>query len=165
MILDTWSIIMDSGNIRKIELNDLSRIIDLERKCFSKKNAYNTKQLRYLIVNANSNCLAEIANNIIRGFIIVTYKNGSGIAGIETLNVDPLYRGMGIGKKLLIFSEEEMYFRLIRKIRLEVSINNTPAINLYEKSGFRKISILKNYYKNEYYGTKDAFRMVKELTT
>ena len=156
----------DSGGvIRELELFDLNRVIELERKCFDEYNAYSSKQLTYLIKNANSYCLAEINNDFIRGFIIVLYKNGSGVAGIETLNVDPIFRGNGIGKKLLIAAEEDMYLKAIRKIRLEVSAGNIPAIRLYEKSGFRKTAILKNYYKYQYFGTCDAFRMVKELTT
>jgi ribosomal protein S18 acetylase RimI-like enzyme len=156
---------MHSELLRKIELNDLNRIVELEQICFGKYLAYNPKQLRYLIKKANSYCLAEVDNDFIRGFIIVLYKNGSGVAGIETLNVDPIFRGNGIGRKLLITAEKEMYARAIRKIRLEVSTGNIPAIALYEKSGFRKASILKNYYKNLYFGTNDAFRMIKELTT
>ena len=157
---------LDSGGlIRELELIDLNRVIELERKCFDEYNAYSSKQLRYLIKSANSCCLAELNNDCIRGFIIVLYKNGSGVAGIETLNVDPMFRGNGIGKKLLIAAEEDMYLKAIRKIRLEVSAGNIPAIRLYEKSGFRKTAILKNYYKYQYFGTCDAFRMVKELTT
>ena len=155
---------MDFGIIRKIEISDLIKIVELERKCFSENNAYNPKQLRYLIKNANSNCLAETTKDFLRGFIIVLYKNGSGVAGIETLNVDPIFRGLGIGRKLIMAAEQEMYPKDIRRIRLEVSTGNLPAIKLYEKSGFRKTAILKNYYRNQYFGTNDAFRMVKELT-
>jgi ribosomal-protein-alanine N-acetyltransferase len=162
---DSWSIIMHSDLLRKIDLNDLNRIVELERKCFGEQLAYTPKQLKYLINKANSYCLAEVDNELIRGFIIILYKNGSGVAGIETLNVDPIFRGNGIGRKLLIAAEKEMFSRAIRRVRLEVSTGNTPAISLYEKSGFRKTSILKNYYKNQIFGNNDAFRMIKELTT
>jgi ribosomal protein S18 acetylase RimI-like enzyme len=156
----------DSGGIiRELELFDLNRVIELERKCFDEYNAYSSKQLTYLIKSANSCCLAEINNDFIRGFIIVLYKNRSNVAGIETLNVDPNFRGSGIGKKLLMSAEEEMHIKHIRTIRLEVSTANIPAIRLYEKSGFRKTAILKNYYKYQYFGTRNAFRMIKELTT
>jgi ribosomal protein S18 acetylase RimI-like enzyme len=153
------------GFIRELELIDLNRVIELERKCFDEYNAYSSKQLTYLIKSANSCCLAEIKNDCIRGFIIVLYKNRSNVAGIETLNVDPKFRGNGIGKKLLMSAEEEMQVKHIRRIRLEVSTGNIPAICLYEKSGFRKTAILKNYYKHQYFGTYNAFRMIKELTT
>ena len=107
--------------------------------------------------------MAEVNKDIIRGFIIVLYKNGTRVAGVETLNVDPIFRGMGIGKQLLIAAEEEMYPRAIKRVRLEVSTGNVPAISLYEKSGFRKTVFLENYYKYQYFGTNDAFRMIKDL--
>jgi len=156
---------MNNEVIRKITTKDLNSIIDLERKCFNKYIAYTPRQLKYLITIANSSCLVETINEKIRGFIIVLYCNGKRVAGVETLNVDPLYRRNGVGKKLLNAAEEEMYSRFIKKIRLEVSIGNISAINLYERLGFKKIALLKEYYNYKQYKTYDAFRMVKELET
>lgn len=156
---------MHFGIIRSITLSDLDKIVEIERKCFNKFIAYTPKQLKYLITKANSLSLAEIQHDVLRGFIIVLYKNGSGVAGIETLNVDPMFQGHGIGKKLLSAAEIDMCSRGIDRIRLEVSVGNNSAIKLYERSGFRKIAILKEYYINKQYGSKDAFKMVKELTT
>lgn len=156
---------MDNGFIRRISTKDLNGIIELERKCFNKYIAYTPRQLKYLITTANSNCLLETINEKIRGFIIVLYCNGKRVAGIETLNVDPLYRRNGIGKKLLNAAEEDMYSRFIKKIRLEVSVGNVSAIYLYERLGFKKIALLKDYYNYKQYQTYDAFRMIKDLET
>jgi len=156
---------MDLGVVRRITVDDLDNIIELERKCFNKYIAYTPKQLKYLITVANSNCLAEIKHQKLRGFIIVLYNKNSQVAGIETLNVDPKFQGNGIGKKLLQAAEEDMYPKYIKKIRLEVSVGNNTAVNLYERLGFRKIALLKNYYNYKQYRTYDAFRMVKELET
>jgi len=156
---------MENSIIRRIVLDDLNKIVELENKCFSDNTAYTAKQLKYLIKNANSSCLAEVYNDFIRGFIIVLYKNGTRVAGIETLNVDPVFRGTGIGKKLLIAAEKDMYQRSIIRIRLEVSSGNIPAIKLYEKSGFRVTGILHNYYRYPYYGSNNAYRMIKALVT
>jgi ribosomal protein S18 acetylase RimI-like enzyme len=156
---------MDEGVIRKVTNCDLARIIELENKCFNNNMAYSPRQLKYLITKANSNCLAEVLKETLRGFIIILYKKECKVAGVETLNVDPPFQGNGIAKKLLKAAEEEMLQKNIKKIRLEVSMGNIPAVKLYEKSGFRIKSILKNYYYNEHHGTHDAFRMIKELTT
>jgi len=156
---------MDSGVIREITSDDLGRIIELERKCFNEYVAYNPKQLKYLITTANSSCLAETIQETIRGFVIVLYKKGTKVAGIETLNVDPVFQGKGIGKKLLKAAEKIIHSNEIKKIRLEVSVGNDSAVKLYEKSGFRKVKILKNYYHYKQYGSYDAYRMVKEITT
>ena len=156
---------MESGVVRKITPDDLGRIIELERKCFDEYVAYTPRQLKYLITMANSSCLAETIQEKLRGFVIVLYKKGTVVAGIETLNVDPVFQGNGIGKKLLKAAEEVMCSNGINKIRLEVSVGNISAVKLYEKSGFRKVKKLKNYYYYKQYGSNDAYRMVKDLTT
>lgn len=156
---------MDIGEIRRITIGDLSRLIELELKCFNQYIAYTPKQLNYLVTRANSNCLAETISGLIRGFIIVLYKNRTKVAGIETLNVDPLFQGKGIGKKLLYAAERDMFNRGIERIRLEVSVGNTSAIKLYEKSGFRINKLLKNFYYYKHYNSHDAFQMIKDITT
>jgi len=155
----------DFGIIHKATLDDLSNIVELEKKCFRSEIAYTPKQLKYLVAYANSSCLIETVDETTRGFIIVLYKRGIDVAGIETINVDPLYRGKGIGRRLLSAAEEDIYQHRVRKIRLEVSMGNTVALNLYHKSGFRIYEILRNYYNYDHYGTRDAYRMIKELVT
>ncbi len=152
---------MQKGAVRCVEPEDLLRLVEIERKCFGEKNAYTKDQLKYLISRANSYCLAEVSGNVIRGFIIVLFRKGTHVAGIETLNVDPDYRGIGIGKRLLQSAEREMKKRSINKIRLEVSIGNIFAIGLYEKMGFEKTAILKKYYQSKVFESYDAFRMIK----
>ena len=156
---------LDLGVIRKATYMDLPEIIELEKACFENEIAYNQKQLKYLVTKANSNCLVETYNNEIRGYLIVLYRRGTGVAGIETISVDDQYRGKGIAQKLLYSSEQDMFFKGVKKIRLEVSMGNTAAIKLYQKSGYRIKSILKEYYYFKHFGTHDAYRMVKELTT
>ena len=156
---------LDLGVIRKATYIDLPKLIELEKSCFENEIAYTQNQLKYLITRANSNCLIETNNYEIRGFLVVLYKRGTVIAGIETLSVANKYRCKGIAKKLLYSSEQDMFSKNIKKIRLEVSMGNIAAIKLYEKSGYRIKSILKDYYYFEHFGTHNAYRMVKELTT
>ena len=48
-------------------------------------------------------------------------------------------------------------------IFLEARVNNTPAIKLYEKHDFRRISIRKNYYQTSD-GKQDAIIFKKILS-
>ena len=50
----------------------------------------------------------------------------------------------------------------IRKIFLEVSVENTQAINFYLKNGFKKIGIRKDYYRGNSQRT-DALRFLFEF--
>jgi len=150
-------------SIRTANPDDFERIVELENFCFPKEHAYSRRQLRYLLTKANSTVLVETAGSLIRGFIIILYRRGTTVAGVETINVDPTFRKRGIGQQLLSVAEDHLIRRKIRKIRLEVSISNHAAIALYEHVGFRKITLLKQYYHFDHEGSRDAYRMVKEL--
>lgn len=72
--------------------------------------------------------------------------------------VKEVYRKKGFGSILLEYVIELGNKYNIVNITLEVSTKNIAAINLYKKHNFKKISIRKNYYKNE-----DGILMKKEM--
>jgi [ribosomal protein S18]-alanine N-acetyltransferase len=151
-------------HIRTANLRDFERIVTIEQVCFPEELAYSRRQLRYLLTKANSTVLVETNDTLIRGFIIILYRKGTKVAGIETINVDPKYRSQGIGQRLLTASEQVMRKKAIKKIRLEVATTNKAAIKLYENAGFKKTTLLKKYYMYTHDGSRDAFRMIKELS-
>ena len=153
----------ETSHIRKASPNDFERIIELENACFTSELAYTRRQLRYLLTKANSTVLVETINTIVRGFLIILYRKGTRVAGIETINVDPAYRKQGVGLRLLHVAEENIRKKGMHKIRLEVSTTNYAAIMLYENAGFKKIALLKNYYLYDHADSRDAIRMIKEL--
>jgi ribosomal protein S18 acetylase RimI-like enzyme len=149
--------------IRIATPDDFERIVELEGLCFAKEHAYSRRQLRYLLTKAHSTVLVETADASVRGFLIILYRRGSIVAGIETINVDPEFRKKGIGQRLLSAAEDLLRKKGICKIRLEVAITNQAAITLYEHAGFQKIMTLKKYYYFDHDGSRDAYRMIKEL--
>jgi ribosomal-protein-alanine acetyltransferase len=154
---------LKTGRIRSAVLGDFERIVSIEKRCFPEKFAYNRRQLRYLLQNAHSTVLVETQNKVIRGFVIVLYRNKTCVAGIETINVDPAYRNQGIGHHLLSAAEDDIRKKGKKKIRLEVATTNQAAITLYKNAGFSTTAVLKNYYLYRHNGSRDAFRMTKTL--
>ncbi|HIG98996.1 MAG TPA: GNAT family N-acetyltransferase [Thermoplasmata archaeon] len=152
-----------TAHIRIATLDDFERIIELEHLCFPREHAYSRRQLRYLLTKANSTVLVETIDALVRGFLIILYRRGTTVAGIETINVDPAFRKKGIGLRLLSAAEELLRKKEIRKIRLEVAITNTAAITLYEHAGFHQAMLLKKYYHFNHEGSRNAYRMIKEL--
>ena len=51
----------------------------------------------------------------------------------------------------------------VKKIFLEVSVQNKEAINFYLKNGFQKIGIRKGYYANDKSSRIDALRLCVKL--
>jgi len=68
------------------------------------------------------------------------------------------YQGKKLSNILMNHLIENCRHRNVRTIFLEVNINNTKAINLYDKFGFKEYSRRKNYY-----GDSDAILMKLEL--
>jgi len=63
------------------------------------------------------------------------------------IEILPKNRNLGYGKKLLDFMIEKAKEENLENITLEVKTTNEPATHLYEKYGFKKIAIRKNYYQ------------------
>ena len=80
-------------------------------------------------------------------------------ADITSVAVDEDYRHNGIALQLLQEFEKNLP-EYISEIFLEVRESNIPAISLYEKCGFEKLSVRKNFYENP---SENAVVMVKKL--
>lgn len=59
---------------------------------------------------------------------------------IHTLVVHPKFMKQGIARQLMDFTKELAVLSDIKSIRLDVSVNNTPAIKLYEQAKYKYIS-------------------------
>ena len=95
--------------------------------------------------NVYTNWYIYEINNIIVGFI--NYDTIYDKAQIEYIFVDEKYRQSNIATQLLKKMIEDLVSKNIKNITLEVRIDNNQAIKFYEKNGFEKVSIRKNYYK------------------
>lgn len=82
-------------------------------------------------------------------------------ADVMTIAVSPTAQGRGIGRLLL----DELIARSVRRgadaLMLEVRADNDPAIRLYERSGFDRLTVRRRYYQP---GDIDAIIMRKLLT-
>lgn len=151
------------SGIQLANANEIDAIFEIEQKCFPGKVGYSKRQLEHLILNANSDCLVEKQDGIIRAFLIVTYRQGSLTCNIETIDVDPAFKNKGIGLKLLKAAEIDMRQRGMRWSQLEVSEGNEAALKLYRNAGYTFKERIEGYYKFEHNGTHNAIRMVKAL--
>jgi ribosomal-protein-alanine N-acetyltransferase len=103
--------------------------------------------------------VAEDGNTIV-GYCGVFVPAPGIEADILTVAVLPAYRRQGIAREFMRQIEEWAIERQASAMMLEVELNNTSAIALYEALGYMKISV-----RMDYYGPgKDAHVMRKELT-
>lgn len=121
-------------------------------------------QINFLLKPFNYNIYSSIENNTFFKCIVYDDKKIKGVLvydliydriEIEYIIVYDRYRRKGIGSKLLKYLIEQN--KDIKNITLEVRSSNIPAIKLYENNGFEKVTLRKNYYKNE-----DGILMIKK---
>lgn len=81
------------------------------------------------------------------GFIIFSIVIDT--ADIYFLYIDKEYRSKNLGYFLSLESINYLKQNLnVKDFFLEVNVNNTKAINLYNRLDFKKIRIIKNYYED-----------------
>ena len=71
------------------------------------------------------------------------------------LAVDTNYRRLGLGRKLVMKTIEQMRDSGANEVILETEITNTAALKLYESIGFLRDKRLASYYLNG----NDAFKL------
>ncbi|WP_457567375.1 ribosomal protein S18-alanine N-acetyltransferase [Desulfurobacterium sp.] len=111
------------------------------------------KQLRWGTVTANHRLFSDpyagkvaVMDGKIVGFVLYWIIEEE--VEIIALVVDENYRRRSIGTTLMSSVIKELAsYQTSFNVFLEVSEKNTPAIRLYEKLGFKKISVRKKYYK------------------
>ena len=74
------------------------------------------------------------------------------------------YRGQGIAGKLLSFSELMAGQRHLKKLALDVELDNQPAFGVYEKYGFRITEKIESSKFKARFGFPGTYRMEKTLT-
>lgn len=122
--------------IKKINLEDLEVLEEMERRCFPQEY-YSKIQLKEMIKNT----LYQIYHIDNKGYIIIMDNS----IELEILKIGVIedFRKQRIGSKLL-----EYLFEMKKEIFLEVRESNIVGQKFYKNNGFIRIGRRKNYYKN-----------------
>lgn len=150
--------------ISRAEPRDLDAICEIEHRCFLGPTAYSEDVLRGLLLSDNADCLVLRHRGKIAAFAILVCSSEALRADIETIDVDPAFRGRGFARQLLVAVEQCAELRKMREIELEVACSNSAAFRLYQSAGFTVRARLVRYYRFLHHGTHDAYRMIKVLS-
>ena len=130
-------------NLLPATWRDLKAVHQLEKACFQRDAWPLLDILGALTVPQIVRIKAQDGDQLV-GFIAADLRRSQATAWIATLAVLPDYQKRGIGSRLLGACEEEIQQPLIR---LCVRQNNLPAIQLYQKYGYRQVETWKKYYR------------------
>lgn len=142
--------------IREMEIDDLEAVHEVETASFPNTSWSLESFLRELTVNQFAHYFVMEKEEEIIGYcglwMVVDQSQ------ITTIAISKSERGNGHGNTLLKYVKEYAATRA-DILSLEVSVDNMPAMSLYEKEGFKYGGIRKNYYGPG----KDAHVMWVEL--
>ncbi len=143
---------------RRVGLNRTDDLLALEEACFA-TDRISRRNLRNLLQSPSAYCMGAYRCGRLVGSMVILFKRNSRSARVYSLAVSEAARGMGIGRRMMARAEREARLRGCDRMRLEVRMDNIPAIRLYESLGFADTQVLPGYYEDGAH----AFVMRKEL--
>jgi len=144
--------------IRSAQSSDLEELVALENTCFS-TDKLSRRSFKHWLSTTHCALLVADCQGAVAGYILIIYHRGTRLARIYSLAVLPVMRGNGLAKELMTAGEQAARDNGRFYLRLEVSVDNTPAINLYKAQGFQKFGLYRDYYQDH----KDALRYQKRI--
>jgi ribosomal-protein-alanine N-acetyltransferase len=136
-------------------LRDLNTLKHLEDEVF-KEDAWPVLDILVILLTPGMINLKAVSEGKIIGFITVEENLMDPEANVNSLGVLSTYRRQGVGKALLLASENKLKRK---KVRLCVRHSNQEAIDLYAHMGYRKTDVKHQYYSDG----EDAYVMRKDL--
>ena len=130
-------------NIKKIDSKNAKSCQELD---LISLNHWNQSQWEKELEKDYITAMGIFFNKLIIGICVIHKIYDE--AEIRYLSVHPSYKKRGLGKKLFHQIIKECKNENIKRIFLEVSINNQQALSFYDNFGFKTIDVRKNYYKD-----------------
>lgn len=143
--------------IRQYDVKDFPALFKLDQSCFPPGISYSKTMLRYFLAQPGAECLVAAEGPKVVGFLVS--EENPPLGHIITLDVLESHRRQGVGSQLLQESEAHLAYRGVRTVLLETATTNQAGIAFWERHGYRREAVLKNYYP----GRLDAFEMRKLL--
>ena len=143
--------------VRAMVHDDLSQVSHIERRSYD--FPWSQGVFRDCLL-AGYQCLVIVRDEAVVGYGILSVAAGE--AHILNLCVDPDYRQIGYGERLLDEIIGVARDADVKQIFLEVRPSNTGALSLYRKKGFHQIAHRPAYYQASR-GREDAAVLMKFL--
>ena len=125
---------------------DLPQIMQLEHECFG-KDSWQEQTMRFELLAPHTHYLVVVEGEKLIGYAGLSKIPASDQGDIQTIAVDPQFRGRKIGLQLMHQLLAEAQRRMAKEIFLEVRADNPVARSLYEKLGFQEIDVRPRYYQ------------------
>lgn len=143
---------------RSAKAQDLKQLVDIESQCFATDRLSRASFLHF-IGSKKSDLVVASSRGGIAGYFLLLYHEGTSLARLYSIAVNPAYQGKGLGRELMLQVEAFCQERDKHTLRLEVRPDNINAIKLYERLGFRRYQVKQAFYEDH----SDAFCFEKKV--
>lgn len=130
------------AHVREMMHDDVPEVSDIERRSYEFPWSHGVFRDCLL---AGYHCAVVEREGAVVGYSVLSVAAGE--AHILNLCIDPMYRELGYGERLLDDILSMTRDHKVREIFLEVRPSNEKAIALYIKKGFRNIAYRPAYYE------------------
>jgi [ribosomal protein S18]-alanine N-acetyltransferase len=130
--------------IRRLTYSDLPQVIAVERRAFP--TPWSLAMFVLELSKPSGACLAALRGGELVGYLICSRYDT--VWHVMNVAVDPDVRRRGIATALLDALLERVDDGVTTQITLEVRPTNHPAIELYERFGFRSAGTRPRYYQD-----------------
>lgn len=107
------------------------------------------RSFRRLIRSPSAACRVVAVDGQIAGYALLLFRTGTTVARLYSIAVAAQMRGIGLASALLEDAAHIAARRDMTRLRLEVREDNTAAIRLYERLGFRRVGTRTAYYADQ----------------
>ena len=130
--------------IRRLTYSDLPQVIAVERRAFP--TPWSLAMFVLELSKPSGTCLAALRGGELVGYVICSRYDT--VWHVMNVAVDPDQRRRGIATALLDALLERIDDGATTQVTLEVRPTNRPAIELYERFGFRSAGTRPRYYQD-----------------
>ncbi len=148
--------------IRPARLSDLTALLAIENRCFQ-TDRLSRRNFRYPLTQAKAATLLLEADGAVQGYVMLLFNQGTSLARLYSVAVDPALRGQGAGRQLIEAAEACALAHECLTLRLEVRADNPPAIALYRRLGYHQFGIYEDYYDDHARALRFEKRLAPEL--
>lgn len=144
--------------LRPAGVDDLSALVELENRCFD-YDRLSRRNFQWMLTRAHASLTVAEGDGGVLGYALVLFHEGTSLARLYSIAIDPRARGIGLGQKLLEAAEQAARDNDRAYMRLEVRPDNRGAIALYERNGYRPFATVRDYYEDH----SEALRFEKRI--
>ncbi|WP_166263778.1 ribosomal protein S18-alanine N-acetyltransferase [Marinobacter caseinilyticus] len=132
---------------RLAESDDINALVALENQCFV-DDRISRRSFRRFVEMPRDRVVVALKEGVLLGYCLVLMHATTRLARIYSIAVSPETRGRGLGEQLIRQAEQYAVEADRIIMRLEVREDNTSAIALYRRLGYRQFGCYRDYYED-----------------